>query len=226
MISSVLQLFPHQESFFQFPVYCHAVDLYYSPWLNLFSDRLERGIWPVWGRSWHQRKLVSPPIFTGVTLWMPGVCLWNTDKSFQRIYNESSEVNVHILLLLVSLGTIKDAVTRYAHQSGHHVSRRAGWDCHGLPVEYEIDQSLNITHRDQVRGEGISVTCVCCWYLSPKVCFLMKDWIEIWVLASLYTEFWKNCSGLNIVWSLSISGFGDGYRDVQWALSQYRDALL
>lgn len=47
-------------------------------------------------------------------------------------------------------GTIKDAVTRYAHQSGHYVSRRAGWDCHGLPVEYEIDQALKITHRDQV----------------------------------------------------------------------------
>lgn len=48
-------------------------------------------------------------------------------------------------------GTIKDAVTRYAHQTGHYVSRRAGWDCHGLPVEYEIDQSLGIKHRDQVK---------------------------------------------------------------------------
>lgn len=48
-------------------------------------------------------------------------------------------------------------MTRYAHQSGHHVSRRAGWDCHGLPVEYEIDQSLGIKHRDQV-------CCACvCW---------------------------------------------------------------
>ncbi|VDP95221.1 unnamed protein product [Trichobilharzia regenti] len=31
-------------------------------------------------------------------------------------------------------GTIKDIVTRYAHQRGHHVERRFGWDCHGLPV--------------------------------------------------------------------------------------------
>lgn len=31
-------------------------------------------------------------------------------------------------------GTIKDIVTRYAHQSGFHVDRRFGWDCHGLPV--------------------------------------------------------------------------------------------
>ena len=52
-------------------------------------------------------------------------------------------------------GTIKDVVTRYAVMSGRHVSRRAGWDCHGLPVEYEIDQKLNITHRDQVLEMGV-----------------------------------------------------------------------
>jgi isoleucyl-tRNA synthetase len=52
-------------------------------------------------------------------------------------------------------GTIKDVVTRYAAMSGKHVERRAGWDCHGLPVEYEIDQKLNITHRDQVLEMGI-----------------------------------------------------------------------
>jgi isoleucyl-tRNA synthetase len=53
-------------------------------------------------------------------------------------------------------------VTRYACQTGHHVSRRAGWDCHGLPVEYEIDQMLNITHRDQVFAMGVdkyNATC-------------------------------------------------------------------
>ena len=44
-------------------------------------------------------------------------------------------------------GTIKDTVTRYAAMTGKHVERRAGWDCHGLPVEYEIDQALNITHQ-------------------------------------------------------------------------------
>lgn len=55
----------------------------------------------------------------------------------------------------VYAGTIKDAVTRYAHQSGHYVSRRAGWDCHGLPVEYEIDQALKIKHRDDVLEMGI-----------------------------------------------------------------------
>jgi isoleucyl-tRNA synthetase len=59
-------------------------------------------------------------------------------------------------------GTIKDVVTRYAVMSGNQVERRAGWDCHGLPVEYEIDQKLNITHQDQVLEMGIdkyNATC-------------------------------------------------------------------
>jgi len=52
-------------------------------------------------------------------------------------------------------GTIKDVVTRYAVMTGRRVTRRAGWDCHGLPVEYEIDQKLGITHRDQVLEMGV-----------------------------------------------------------------------
>ena len=44
----------------------------------------------------------------------------------------------------------QDVVTRYAHQNGFHVERRFGWDCHGLPVEYEIDKTLGI----KVKREG------------------------------------------------------------------------
>ncbi|KAI0685199.1 isoleucine-tRNA ligase [Cytidiella melzeri] len=52
-------------------------------------------------------------------------------------------------------GTIKDIVTRHAHVSGYHVSRRFGWDTHGLPVEHEIDKKLGITGRDDVMKMGI-----------------------------------------------------------------------
>ena len=52
-------------------------------------------------------------------------------------------------------GTIKDTVTRYAHQTGHYVSRRFGWDCHGLPVEYEIDKKLEIKGREDVLKMGV-----------------------------------------------------------------------
>ncbi|XP_054791826.1 isoleucine--tRNA ligase, cytoplasmic-like [Prosopis cineraria] len=52
-------------------------------------------------------------------------------------------------------GTIKDIVTRYQTMTGHHVTRRFGWDCHGLPVENEIDQKLGIKKREDVLKMGI-----------------------------------------------------------------------
>ncbi|KAJ2451557.1 isoleucine--tRNA ligase [Coemansia sp. RSA 2336] len=52
-------------------------------------------------------------------------------------------------------GTIKDIVTRFAHNTGHYVERRAGWDTHGLPVEHEIDKKLGISGRDDVMALGI-----------------------------------------------------------------------
>ncbi|KAL6555673.1 hypothetical protein OROHE_007345 [Orobanche hederae] len=53
-------------------------------------------------------------------------------------------------------GTIKDIVTRYQSMTGHHVPRRFGWDCHGLPVEHEIDQKLGIKTREDVLKMGIA----------------------------------------------------------------------
>jgi isoleucyl-tRNA synthetase len=52
-------------------------------------------------------------------------------------------------------GTLKDIVPRYWTMKGYHVPRRFGWDCHGLPVEYEIDKTLKIENRKQVFAMGV-----------------------------------------------------------------------
>eukprot|EP00945_MAST-04E_sp_MAST-4E-sp1_P006114 g6114.t1 len=52
-------------------------------------------------------------------------------------------------------GTIKDTVTRWAHQTGHNVQRRFGWDCHGVPVELIIDKKLGIKSKSDVEKMGI-----------------------------------------------------------------------
>eukprot|EP01104_Vermistella_antarctica_P000774 TRINITY_DN10893_c0_g1_i1.p1 TRINITY_DN10893_c0_g1~~TRINITY_DN10893_c0_g1_i1.p1 ORF type:complete len:1098 (+),score=337.49 TRINITY_DN10893_c0_g1_i1:35-3295(+) len=52
-------------------------------------------------------------------------------------------------------GTIKDIVTRYAHQTGHSVERRFGWDTHGLPIEFEIDKKLGVKTKEDVEKMGI-----------------------------------------------------------------------
>ena len=51
--------------------------------------------------------------------------------------------------------TIKDCICRYKSQKGFQVSRKAGWDTHGLPVELSVEKSLGITKEDI--GKKISV---------------------------------------------------------------------
>mmetsp|Transcript_1000 Transcript_1000/g.2482 ORF Transcript_1000/g.2482 Transcript_1000/m.2482 type:complete len:1088 (+) Transcript_1000:1298-4561(+) len=55
----------------------------------------------------------------------------------------------------IAAGTIKDVVTRYAHQNGFHVERRFGWDCHGLPIEFEINKEYGIRTKKDVLEIGI-----------------------------------------------------------------------
>lgn len=44
-------------------------------------------------------------------------------------------------------GTIKDVVPRYKTMQGYRVPRRFGWDCHGLPVENEIEKAQQLLWR-------------------------------------------------------------------------------
>lgn len=50
---------------------------------------------------------------------------------------------------------LKDVVPRYWTMKGFGVDRVFGWDCHGLPIEYEIDKELGISGRKGVETFGI-----------------------------------------------------------------------
>src|SRR6188768_2396547 len=52
-------------------------------------------------------------------------------------------------------GVLKDIVPRYWTMRGYHIPRRFGWDCHGLPVEYEINKKLKIDSAKQIRAMGV-----------------------------------------------------------------------
>jgi isoleucyl-tRNA synthetase len=51
--------------------------------------------------------------------------------------------------------TLKDIIPRYYTMKGFYVQRRFGWDCHGLPVEHEIDKSLGMSASEAVEKLGI-----------------------------------------------------------------------
>ena len=50
---------------------------------------------------------------------------------------------------------LKDAVTRYWTMRGYYVPRTNGWDCHGLPVEYEIEKNLKLSGRKDIVDYGV-----------------------------------------------------------------------
>ncbi|MEI6971452.1 MAG: isoleucine--tRNA ligase, partial [bacterium] len=54
-------------------------------------------------------------------------------------------------------GTIKDIVPRYYTMRGYYVERRFGWDCHGLPVEYEVEQDLKVSGKREIEKLGVDV---------------------------------------------------------------------
>jgi len=50
----------------------------------------------------------------------------------------------------------KDVYPRYRAMRGSYVPRKAGWDCHGLPVELEVEKELGISSKAEIEDYGIA----------------------------------------------------------------------
>jgi isoleucyl-tRNA synthetase len=50
---------------------------------------------------------------------------------------------------------IKDVYTRFQTMKGRFVPRKAGWDCHGLPAEVEVEKKLGFKHKREIVDYGI-----------------------------------------------------------------------
>jgi isoleucyl-tRNA synthetase len=67
----------------------------------------------------------------------------------------------------------KDIFPRYRTMRGLRVPRKAGWDCHGLPVELEVERRLGIDGKDQIEEYGIARFNALC---RESVLTYLKDW--------------------------------------------------
>ncbi|CAN5456347.1 isoleucine--tRNA ligase [soil metagenome] len=78
----------------------------------------------------------------------------------------------------------KDVYPRYRAMTGHRVPRKAGWDCHGLPVELEIEKELGISSKDEIEEYGIAEFNARC---RDSVFRYVEDWdrlterIGVWI---------------------------------------------
>jgi isoleucyl-tRNA synthetase len=107
--------------------------------------------------------------------------------------------------------TLKDIICRFRTMQGRHVTRIAGWDTHGLPVEIEAEKRLGISGKRQIEELGVARFNQVCresvftykedwerlserigyWldYSKPYVTFT-PDYIESvwWILKQLYEK--------------------------------------
>lgn len=92
---------------------------------------------------------------------------WNEHRVFQQSLRQTENSQPYIFYDGPPFATglphhghlvgsiLKDAVPRYFTMKGYHVQRRFGWDCHGLPIEHEIDKSLGMSSQEAVEKLGI-----------------------------------------------------------------------
>jgi isoleucyl-tRNA synthetase len=50
--------------------------------------------------------------------------------------------------------TFKDIVCKYKFMQGFSVPRKGGWDCHGLPVEVQVEKSLGLNSKKEILDYG------------------------------------------------------------------------
>jgi isoleucyl-tRNA synthetase len=67
----------------------------------------------------------------------------------------------------------KDIYPRFKTMTGHQVPRKAGWDCHGLPVELEVERELGITSKEEIEEFGIAEFNARC---RESVFRYVEDW--------------------------------------------------
>ncbi len=105
----------------------------------------------------------------------------------------------------------KDIYPRYRAMSGYQVPRKAGWDCHGLPVELEIERELGISSKAEIEAYGIAE-------FNAKCRESVFRYVEEWNRLTERIGFWADLDDPYVTLT-------DNYiESVWWALRQIWDA--
>lgn len=78
----------------------------------------------------------------------------NSNKNF-TFYEGPPTANGKPGIHHVEARSFKDIIPRFRTMQGFNVPRQAGWDCHGLPVELQVEKQLGISGKPQIEEYGI-----------------------------------------------------------------------
>jgi isoleucyl-tRNA synthetase len=86
-------------------------------------------------------------------------------------------------------GTIKDIIPRYQAMRGHYVSRRFGWDCHGLPIEALAQEALGLAGAPAIKEAGVDVFNEQCRSMVTKY---VEEWEKTVTRMGRWVDFEKD----------------------------------
>jgi isoleucyl-tRNA synthetase len=107
----------------------------------------------------------------------------------------------------------KDMFPRYKIMRGYHVSRRGGWDTHGLPVEIEVEKKHGFTNKQQIEEYGIAKFNAEC----RKSAF---DYIQDWERLTDRIAFWVDLETAYVTFT------NEYIESIWWILRQFWDKDL
>jgi isoleucyl-tRNA synthetase len=132
---------------------------------------------------------------TAIALEEEILALWEAEKTFRRslelrkgapefvFYEGPPTANGRPGVHHIIARTIKDSVARFRSMTGWHVTRIAGWDTHGLPVEIEAEKQLGISGKPEIERLGIARFNAVC---RENIFTYKEDWERL----SLRIGYW------------------------------------
>ncbi len=94
--------------------------------------------------------------------------LWRENKTFEKsldraggrprwtFYEGPPTANGRPGTHHVEARVFKDVFPRFKTMQGHLVERKAGWDCHGLPVELAVEKELGFSGKQDIEAYGVA----------------------------------------------------------------------
>lgn len=103
--------------------------------------------------------------------------------------------------------TFKDVFPRHRAMRGYHVPRQAGWDCHGIPVEVEVEKELGFSSKSDIEAYGVAA-------FNQRCRESVQRYVDAWIDLTERVGYWVDFD--SAYWTMSTSYV----ESVWWSLKE------
>jgi isoleucyl-tRNA synthetase len=160
---------------------------------------------------------VEPLDLPAVDRWV--LELWRERKVFERSLDQRADGRPFVFyegpptangrpgVHHVEARVVKDLFPRFKTMRGYRVDRKGGWDCHGLPVELEVEKELGLATKQDIEAYGVG-------RFNARCRESVKRYVDAFEALTERIGFWIDTS--QAYWTMNTSYV----ESVWWALAE------